>query len=118
MKPAVFRPARASRCCCISGRRTSAWIPERKILPDVAVYLSSRLTSFSATGCAGAPARLAAAEPIAGVSGMACLQNSLFRLRPYLGAPDGRGPVQATWPLCAALGQLLRLLGAVSLRLG
>src|SRR5471032_286235 len=44
MKPAVFRPAARSRWRCIIGRRTRAWMPDRKMLPVVAVYLSSRLT--------------------------------------------------------------------------
>jgi hypothetical protein len=43
MKPAVFRPA-ACRARCIIGRRTSAWMPDRKMVPLVEVYLSSRLT--------------------------------------------------------------------------
>src|SRR5471032_1956067 len=44
MKPAVFRPAARSRWRCIIGRRTRAWMPDRKMSPVVAVYLSSRLT--------------------------------------------------------------------------
>src|SRR5476649_1012862 len=44
MKPAVFRPAATSRWRCIIGRRTRAWMPDRKMSPVVAVYLSSRLT--------------------------------------------------------------------------
>src|SRR5471032_2872477 len=44
MKPAVFRPAATSRWRCIIGRRTRAWMPDRKMSPLVAVYLSSRLS--------------------------------------------------------------------------
>src|SRR5665213_2120105 len=41
MKPAVFRPAARSRSRWTMARRTSAWVPLRKMRPEDSVYLSS-----------------------------------------------------------------------------
>src|SRR3989344_4698402 len=57
MKPAVFRPARASRVCCGGGSRTRAWMPLMKALPRSSVYLSSRdseARAWSTCGGSGA----------------------------------------------------------------
>ncbi len=44
MKPAVLRPAMASRVRCSIGRRTSAWTPLMKARPSSGAYLSSSVT--------------------------------------------------------------------------
>jgi hypothetical protein len=44
INPAVFKPAARSRCLCIIGKRTKAWMPDKKMVPLLDVYLSSRLT--------------------------------------------------------------------------
>src|SRR3954452_19739658 len=57
-KVAVFSPRRASWRCWSSSTRTSAWMPERKIVPCSRTYLSRRVVSgrLSLTGAPGCAA--------------------------------------------------------------
>src|SRR5215467_7426218 len=63
MKPAVFRPAARSRACWSMGRRTRAWVPVMKTLPDCRVYLSSRLTWRTRSGAFMSRGILPGGEP-------------------------------------------------------
>src|SRR5450830_1131927 len=104
MKPAVFRPAAWSRRRCIMGRRTRAWMPDRKMAPEVAVYLSSRLTLVKRDVSGGvdgaAPAFLAnAVEPFSVVTDMA-VSKRVFQIT----AVQGTRPVRRA--LCRRDGRV------------
>src|SRR3989441_12016198 len=103
MKPAVFKPAARSRSRCINGKRTSAWMPDRKMVPDVAVYLSSRLTvvrrSFGV--CAADFAPEADATACAGVGWDMVCSKMIFQMAVCIGRRVRRGIASCSfgrWP--------------------
>src|SRR5688500_16830514 len=63
MNVPVLSPARASARCWSNGRRTSAWMPVRKMRPDSRTYLSLRVTEWSGSGSGVATADTARPSP-------------------------------------------------------